>query len=125
MSVLLITHNLGVVAEMCDHVVVMYLGRVVEQGPVDRIFHAPAHPYTRALLESIPSMRRAPRVVLPTIAGSIPNPYDRPEGCPFHPRCASYMAGTCEVRDPELVAVGDEHSAACFLHAGTKGAVLA
>jgi peptide/nickel transport system ATP-binding protein len=125
MSVLLITHNLGVVAEMCDHVVVMYLGRVVEQGPVDRIFHAPEHPYTRALLESIPSMRRAPRVVLPTIAGSIPNPYDRPDGCPFHPRCASYMAGICEVRDPELIAVGDEHSAACFLHAETKGAVLA
>ena len=124
MSVLLITHNLGVVAEMCDHVVVMYLGRVVEQGPVDEIFHSPKHPYTRALLESIPDMRLTPRVTLPTVAGSIPNPYNRPEGCPFHPRCTSYMPGTCDARDPDLIPVGKSHSAACFLYSETKDSVV-
>jgi peptide/nickel transport system ATP-binding protein len=124
MAVLLITHNLGVVAEMCDHVVVMYLGRVVEQGPVDEIFHAPKHPYTQALLQSIPSMTFVPRVTLPTIAGSIPNPYNRPEGCPFHPRCPNHMPGTCDVRDPESIAIGKGHSAACFLHDETKDAAV-
>jgi len=116
MSVMLITHNLGVVAEMCDHVVVMYLGRVVEQGPVDEIFHAPKHPYTRALLESIPSMHAPSRVKLPTIAGSIPHPYNRPEGCSFHPRCPSHMPGTCDKREPGLITVGRQHEVSCFLH---------
>src|SRR6266850_4889195 len=83
MAIILITHNLGVVAEMCDEVVVMYLGRVVEEGSVDAIFHAPRHPYTRALLRSMPSIHAAVRTKLPTIGGSIPHPYNRPAGCPF------------------------------------------
>ena len=87
MAIMLITHDLGVIAEMADDVVVMYLGRVVEEGPVDDIFHAPKHPYTRALLRSIPSVDSPPRRKLPTISGSIPHPYNRPPGCPFHPRC--------------------------------------
>ncbi len=91
MAIMLITHNLGVVAEMADDVVVMYLGRVVEQGKVDDIFHDPKHPYTKALLQSIPSIESVPRVKLPTISGSIPHPFNRPTGCPFHPRCASFM----------------------------------
>jgi oligopeptide/dipeptide ABC transporter ATP-binding protein len=103
---------------MCDSVVVMYLGRVVEHGPVDEIFHAPKHPYTQALLQSIPSMELTPRVPLPTIAGSIPHPINRPEGCPFHPRCPSHMPGTCDKQEPDLVTLGANHSAACFLHAG-------
>ncbi len=74
MAIILITHNLGVVAEMCDEVVVMYLGRVVERGPVDAIFHAPQHPYTQALLRSIPSIQAQVRTKLPTISGSIPHP---------------------------------------------------
>ena len=78
MAIMLITHNLGVVAEMADDVVVMYLGRVVERGPVDAIFHTPKHPYTQALLRSIPSIRSTPRLRLPTITGSIPHPYNRP-----------------------------------------------
>ena len=85
MAIMLITHDLGVIAEMADDVVVMYLGRVVEEGPVDAIFHAPKHPYTRALLRSIPSVDSPPRRKLPTISGSIPHPYNRPSGCPFHP----------------------------------------
>src|ERR671914_1570033 len=109
MAIMLITHNLGVIAEMADSVVVMYLGRVVEQGPVDEIFHNPKHPYTRALLQSIPSIAAEPRTQLLTISGSIPHPYNRPGGCPFHPRCPSFMQGTCEQYEPALQPIGDEH----------------
>jgi len=118
MAIMLITHNLGVVAEMSDHVVVMYLGRVVEEGPVDAIFHSPAHPYTRALLRSIPSIRSQSRVKLPTIAGSIPHPFNRPPGCPFHPRCPSFIPGTCNQREPGMVEVKDGQRASCFLYNG-------
>jgi oligopeptide/dipeptide ABC transporter ATP-binding protein len=116
MAIVLITHNLGVVAEMCDAVVVMYLGRVVEEGPVDAIFHAPRHPYTRALLRSIPSIQAPPRTKLPTIAGSIPHPYNRPPGCPFHPRCPDFMPGTCDGAEPALEPVADGQAASCFLY---------
>jgi peptide/nickel transport system ATP-binding protein len=116
MAIILITHNLGVVAEMCDEVVVMYLGRVVEEGPVDAIFHAPKHPYTRALLRSIPSIHAAVRTKLPTITGSIPHPYNRPAGCPFHPRCPDFMPGTCDRAEPGLRPVGDGQQASCFLY---------
>ena len=85
MAIMLITHNLGVVAEMCDEVVVMYLGRVVERGPVDEIFHNPQHPYTQALLRSIPSIQAQVRTKLPTISGSIPHPHNRPAGLPVPP----------------------------------------
>jgi peptide/nickel transport system ATP-binding protein len=116
MAIILITHNLGVVAEMCDQVAVMYLGRVVEQGPVDAIFHAPRHPYTRALLRSIPSIHAAVRTRLPTIAGSIPHPYNRPAGCPFHPRCPDFMPGRCDQAEPALAVVDAGQQAACFLY---------
>jgi peptide/nickel transport system ATP-binding protein len=115
MAIMLITHNLGVVAEMCDQVVVMYLGRVVEEGPVDDIFHAPQHPYTKALLQSIPSIESVPRLKLPTISGSIPHPYNRPAGCPFHPRCPQAMPGVCDVREPTLSA-RDGRKVSCFLY---------
>jgi peptide/nickel transport system ATP-binding protein len=116
MAIMLITHNLGVVAEMADDVVVMYLGRVVEQGKVDDIFHDPKHPYTKALLQSIPSIESEPRVKLPTISGSIPHPFNRPPGCPFHPRCASYIAGRCDAEEPVLRDVGKGRRASCFLY---------
>jgi peptide/nickel transport system ATP-binding protein len=123
MAIMLITHDLGVIAEMADEVVVMYLGRVVEKGPVDDIFHNPKHPYTRALLESIPSVNAEPRVKLPTISGSIPHPYARPAGCPFYPRCPSFMPGTCDQFEPELIHVGDRQDAACFLYGGVPAGV--
>jgi peptide/nickel transport system ATP-binding protein len=123
MAIMLITHDLGVIAEMADEVVVMYLGRVVEKGPVDDIFHNPKHPYTRALLESIPSVNATPRVKLPTITGSIPHPYARPAGCPFYPRCPSFMPGTCDQFEPELIHVGDRQDAACFLYGGVPAGV--
>ncbi len=116
MTIILITHNLGVVAEMCDTVVVMYLGRVVEEGPVDAIFHNAKHPYTQALLRSIPTIHATARTHLPTIAGSIPHPYNRPAGCPFHPRCPDAMPGVCDKTEPELTPVGDGQAASCFLY---------
>jgi len=116
MAIMLITHDLGVVAEMATDVAVMYLGRVVEQAPVDAIFHAPRHPYTRALLRSIPRMRVRSHERLTPIAGAVPHPYDRPTGCPFHPRCESFMAGTCDRRTPSLRPVGDHHAVSCFLY---------
>ncbi len=118
MAIMLITHNLGVVAEMCDQVVVMYLGRVVEAGPVDDIFHAPQHPYTKALLQSIPSIESTPRLRLPTISGSIPHPYNRPSGCSFHPRCPQSIPGTCDVREPTLVALNEREQVSCHLYSG-------
>jgi oligopeptide/dipeptide ABC transporter ATP-binding protein len=116
MAIVLITHNLGVVAEMADDVVVMYLGRVVEQGPVEDLFYAPKHPYTQLLLKSIPSVHSERRAKLPTIAGSVPHPYSRPAGCPFHPRCPSFMPGTCNAHEPRLLPVEGLQSASCFLY---------
>src|ERR671912_1201035 len=122
MAIMLITHDLGVIAEMADDVVVMYLGRVVEEGPVDDIFHAPKHPYTRALLRSIPSVDSPPRRKLPTISGSIPHPYNRPPGCPFHTRCPDFMPGLCNVVEPTLASVGAGQMAACFLYPEVRAA---
>src|SRR5688500_9462723 len=122
MAIMLITHDLGVIAEMADDVVVMYLGRVVEEGPVDAIFHAPKHPYTRALLRSIPSVDSPPRRKLPTISGSIPHPYNRPPGCPFHTRCPDFMPGLCNEVEPVLAAVGAVQMAACFLYPEMRAA---
>src|SRR5262245_33389809 len=118
MAIMLITHDLGVVAEMADDVVVMYLGRVVEQAPVDAIFHAPKHPYTQALLRSIPHIRSQSRERLASIAGFVPHPYNRPTGCPFHPRCASFMPGVCDQREPDLQQIEAQHAVRCFLYAG-------
>jgi peptide/nickel transport system ATP-binding protein len=116
MAIILITHNLGVIAEMCDQVAVMYLGRVVEQGPVDAIFHNPKHPYTRALLRSMPSIKARVRSRLPVIEGSIPHPYNRPSGCPFHPRCPDFMPGRCDKEEPVKRPVGTAQEAACLLY---------
>src|SRR5262245_22504824 len=116
MAIMLITNDLGVVAEMATDVAVMYLGRVVEQAPVDAIFHAPRHPYTRALLRSIPRMRARSRDRLTPIAGAVPHPYDRPTGCPFHPRCAEFIAGRCDREAPSLKPVDDRHAVSCFLY---------
>jgi peptide/nickel transport system ATP-binding protein len=114
--VMLITHDMGVIAEMADEVVVMYLGREVEKGPVETIFHDPKHPYTRLLLRSIPSILATPRSRLLTIAGSIPHPYNRPAGCPFHPRCPSVIRGTCDREFPQAVRAGPRQEVSCFLY---------
>ncbi len=116
MAIMLITHNMGVIAEMADQVVVMYLGRVVEEGPVEAVFGESKHPYTQSLLRSIPSIHSTPKVQLPTITGTIPHPYNRPAGCPFHPRCPDVIPGVCDRHEPELHTVGDEHLVSCFLY---------
>jgi peptide/nickel transport system ATP-binding protein len=116
MSIIFITHDLGVIAQVADYVVVMYLGRVMETGPVDDIFHNPQHPYTKALLKSIPTVHSQSRTVLPTIEGSIPHPFNRPPGCPYHPRCTEIMVDVCNQRIPGLQPVTESQSASCFLH---------
>jgi oligopeptide/dipeptide ABC transporter ATP-binding protein len=125
MAIMLITHDLGVIAEMADEVVVMYLGRVVETGTVDAIFHAPKHPYTKALLRSIPGITKEARVRLPTIAGSIPHPFARPTGCPFHPRCSEVIAGRCATVEPNLTSVGDASMVSCHLYTANEEAAPA
>jgi peptide/nickel transport system ATP-binding protein len=122
LAVVLITHDMGVIAEMADSVAVMYLGKVVESGPVDTIFHAPRHPYTQALLRSIPSVLAAPRSRLATIAGSIPHPYARPPGCPFHPRCENFIQGKCDTEAPPVTALTPDHEVRCFLYGETAEA---
>ena len=112
MSMLFITHDLGVVAEMADYVAVMYLGKVVEYGTVHEIFADAAHPYTKALLEAIPSpLSRGRR--LESIQGSIPHPMRAPSGCPFHPRCGQFIDGICNKEEPEIVHLSRRHFAAC------------
>ena len=118
LAVMLITHDMGVIAEMADEVVVMYLGREVERGPVDQIFHDPKHPYTKSLLRSIPSVTATPRSRLKTITGSIPHPYARPKGCPFHPRCPDWIRGTCETAFPATTSAGPRQEVSCFLYTG-------
>ncbi|HET6607996.1 MAG TPA: ABC transporter ATP-binding protein [Rhodopila sp.] len=116
LAVMLITHDMGVIAETADDVVVMYLGKEVEKGPVDAIFHAPRHPYTKSLLRSIPSVLAEPRSRLATISGSIPHPFARPGGCPFHPRCPDRM-DICQTAVPAEISVSADHVTACHLYA--------
>lgn len=97
LALVLITHDLGVIAEMADEVAVMYLGRIVEHGPVEQIFKNPQHPYTRQLLRSIPDIEAEPKSRLAAIDGSVPHPTSRPQGCAFHPRCADVLPGVCDV----------------------------
>jgi oligopeptide/dipeptide ABC transporter ATP-binding protein len=119
MAMIFITHDLGVIAEVADAVAVMYLGRVVEQAPVVELFKNPQHPYTKALMASIPTIDAKPRERLPSITGSIPHPHNRPVGCPFHPRCPAAMPGVCDRKEPKSTRVGQNHTASCFLFPGS------
>ena len=127
MAVILITHNLGVIAEMASRVVVMYLGRAVESGPVEDIFYNPQHPYTQGLLRSIPSIYTRSVERLPSIRGTIPHPFNRPSGCTFRPRCPNYIEGVCDRNVPVFQPLeGTNQMVSCFLHhspeeVGTSG----
>jgi peptide/nickel transport system ATP-binding protein len=116
MTIIFITHNLGVVAQMCDYVTVMYLGRVVEQATIDDIFYNPKHPYTTSLLRSIPHVGSTQKERLQPIRGVVPDPYSKINGCPFHPRCDQAIPGKCDVEVPGLTMVGKSHTVRCFLH---------
>jgi peptide/nickel transport system ATP-binding protein len=118
MSIVLITHDLGVIAEMADDVAVMYLGQIVESASVDDIFYTPQHPYTQALLKSIPRMQSNSNDRLASITGSVPHPYDRPPGCSYHPRCSSFMQGKCDVVMPTLQHTDPSHQVSCLLYHG-------
>ena len=117
LAIILITHDMGVIAEMAHDVAVMYLGRAVESGPVADIFARPRHPYTRALLRSIPTVLAKPRTRLPTISGSIPHPFNRPAGCAYHPRCADYLGEVCALAEPPPIGPAAAE-VRCFLHGG-------
>ncbi|MBI5668377.1 MAG: ABC transporter ATP-binding protein [Chloroflexi bacterium] len=116
MAMLFITHDLGVIAEMAEEVVVMYLGRVVEKTDVRTLFDAPKHPYTRALLESIPKVGHKHDGPLQTIEGMVPSPFNIPQGCPFHPRCARFMPGICDEAVPAETPLERSHTVRCYLY---------
>lgn len=113
MALLLITHDLGVVAEVCETVSVMYAGRIVESGPADAVFAAPAHPYTEGLLAGALSIEEA-RPIVRAMDGTVPDLAHLPRGCRFHPRCPAVM-DRCRVDDPPQFRVGPDHLAACWL----------
>ncbi|SHK07419.1 peptide/nickel transport system ATP-binding protein/oligopeptide transport system ATP-binding protein [Clostridium amylolyticum] len=118
-SILLITHDLGVVAETADRVVVMYCGKVVEKGTVDEIFNNPQHPYTKGLLNSIPKVEEKEEKLF-MIPGMVPNPLNLPSGCAFSDRC-SYCKDICKVKEPSLIASKDRE-VRCFLYSEKEGA---
>jgi oligopeptide/dipeptide ABC transporter ATP-binding protein len=115
LAMIFITHNLGIVAKMCDAVAVMYAGHVVEAGPIRDIFNKPAHPYTRALLDSVPRLTDDTQGRLPAIEGQPPDPSAPPAGCAFHPRCPQIME-RCKTQAPSSVTVAASHTARCWLH---------
>ncbi|ACM22812.1 ABC transporter ATP-binding protein [Thermotoga neapolitana] len=118
-SILLITHDMGVVAQMADRVAVMYLGNIVETAEVFELFKNPLHPYTQALLRSIPKIG-VRKTRLETIRGMVPDPYNLPTGCKFHNRCERFMKGLCDVKEPPEVEVMPGHKVKCFLYGGEK-----
>jgi peptide/nickel transport system ATP-binding protein len=120
MAVMFITHNLGVIAQIADTVAIMYLGQVVEYGPVREILRNPKHPYTVDLLRAVPRLGKSAGQRLVAIEGSIPSPFHRPSGCPFHPRCSRMMPGRCEVHMPVLTQLDEGHSVRCLLYEPEK-----
>ncbi|MBW1699556.1 MAG: ABC transporter ATP-binding protein [Deltaproteobacteria bacterium] len=110
-----ITHDLGVIAAMADDVIVMYLGKIVESASVREIFHDPIHPYTRGLMQSIPSLARRGKQKLVPIEGVVPDPFEVPRGCGFEPRCP-HAESICKTKIPPLKEIKTGHSAACWLH---------
>ncbi len=117
MSIIYITHNLAVVSEIADEVAVMYLGNIVEQTSVEKIFSEPLHPYTRALWRSIPRIDGELSQLVP-IKGVVPSPYEIPSGCVFHPRCGEVIPEVCNTSSPPLVEVAPGHKVSCFRYCG-------
>ena len=113
-ALLMITHNLGIVSELCENVAVMYGGQIIEYGSVQNVFSDPVHPYTIGLLGSLPSLT-GPRNELYSIPGTVANPQNLPSGCYFHPRCG-HCTQKCREHQPEMIKINDHHYAACFNH---------
>lgn len=113
-AVIMITHDLGVVAGMCDNICVMYAGRIVEKAPVDDLFHDPQHPYTRGLIKSVPRLDKPHKGRLFSIEGQPPNVIDLPDCCPFHPRCKQAL-DICRKKYPPETAIGEKRCVSCWL----------
>jgi len=119
MSVIFITHDLGVIAETCDDVVVMYAGKVVEHAPILELFESPKHPYTKGLLASIPKLETKRKSRLPIIEGRVPSLDEFPKGCRFSNRCP-YVMNICETESPPMIDIDGNHSASCYLLSGAE-----
>ncbi len=113
MGILFITHDLGVIAQTADRVAVMYLGRIVETGPVRNVIRNPAHPYTQGLIKALPQLDDLDAPLIP-VPGDIPSPLERPSGCVFHTRCDRSIRGICNLQVPEKTEVEPNHTARCF-----------
>jgi peptide/nickel transport system ATP-binding protein len=113
MAILFITHDLGVIAQVADRVAVMYLGGIVESGPVREVLKSPAHPYTRGLINALPKLDSLDEPLTP-IPGDIPSPLERPTGCVFHTRCPEVLVDRCNSSVPQRIKLGHGHSASCF-----------
>ncbi|WP_147915635.1 ABC transporter ATP-binding protein [Ruania zhangjianzhongii] len=120
MAIMLITHDLGVAAQLADSVAVMYLGNVVERGDLAELFRNPRHPYTQALLRSIPKLGQGNQTRLAPVRGMVPHPFARPSGCPFHDRCDFFQPGRCDTAPPPLIRDEQGHEVRCVLYEETK-----
>jgi peptide/nickel transport system ATP-binding protein len=116
MALMVITHDLAVISELCDRVMIMYLGKDVESAPARELFRNPKHPYTIGLLRSVPELGEGRAQEIVPITGSVPRPYNRPTGCPFHPRCPECIPGVCDVEYPPQVEVSPGHRVRCHLY---------
>jgi len=115
-SFLYITHDLALARHICDRVAVMYLGKIVEQAPMEKLVYEPLHPYTKALMNAVPSPDPTAKRIKLVIKGEIPSPVNPPSGCRFHTRCPEFMSEICKTREPTLKEVGDNHYVACHLY---------
>ncbi|MBI1298139.1 ATP-binding cassette domain-containing protein [bacterium] len=116
MALMVITHDLAVISELCDRVMIMYLGKDVESAPAGELFRNPKHPYTIGLLHSVPELGEGRNQEIVPISGSVPSPYRRPSGCTFHPRCPEFMPGVCDVAYPPQVEISAGHKVRCHLY---------
>ncbi|WP_169083884.1 ABC transporter ATP-binding protein [Paenibacillus sp. PL91] len=120
MAILLVTHDLGIIAQMCDEVAVMYLGKIVEQAPVKEIFYNPKHPYTKGLLKSMPRLGGDKSRRLDSIEGSVPMPVNMPPMCGFYDRCKDRIEGICNSKAVPKTRISDHHSVRCFLYSDLR-----
>jgi peptide/nickel transport system ATP-binding protein len=115
MSIIFITHDMGLISNVADEIAVMYLGVIVERGPTDALIDSPKHPYTQGLLAAIPRLDNLKRRLTP-VGGDIPGPLERPAGCPFHPRCPHFKPSVCDAAMPERTAISSNHFVRCYLY---------
>ncbi|MEC0228311.1 ABC transporter ATP-binding protein [Paenibacillus alba] len=120
MAILLVTHDLGIIAQMCDEVAVMYLGKIVEQAPVKEIFYNPKHPYTKGLLKSMPRLGGGKSKRLDSIEGSVPMPINMPPMCGFYDRCKDRIEGVCNTKAVPNTRISDHHMVKCFLYSDQR-----